>query len=705
MLRKDVPAIIVSSALLMRPFLSALVLLAILPAQAQLAPNGATASFKGSLPPKPTAALNAEQEAALEKSLASLQTELEAVKKHPRSADAAIFLKAVRYAIDFDEWYDKKPEDGLKKATALLDEAKKRIASLKENKTPWMDGAGQKVLGFYSKLDDSAQPYGVEIPEGLEIGKKEIPMWIWLHGRGDTSNDLAFVYSKLMAKKPGQFQPKGTIVIHPFGRYCNGWKSAGEVDVFECRDDAIARFKVDTNRIALAGFSMGGAGAWHMGAHFADQWACVHTGAGFVDVKRYQKLTPEKMPVAYEQTLWGLYDVPDYARNFLNVPLISYSGEQDAQRDSAEYMMEVLAKEGLKPPHLIGAGMGHKYHPETIKEVQALVEKAVEKGRDLFPNEIHIQTKTPLYGRMKWMNLHGLEESWKDARLDAKVLDGQAIEIKTSNVTRVVFYPPPQVRKGGDKLKVQIDGSELTLNIGPEMPKFQTFMSSGPKVAGGFCRLIKENGKWRDFGNATPFQHEGPEGGKPSSHPGLMDTSFMKRFLVVLPDGKSSSPEVDAWVQAESSHFITRWRSLMRGDARVVKASEIKDIYEAGKTQSLILWGTPESNSCIKAVLSSLPVKWDAQHLSMLSLKGNRPASDASKNVLLLTYPALKSAGFEVVINSGLTFREAHDRTNSLQNPKLPDWAILDITQAPTAESAGKVVEAGFFTDAAWQAE
>ncbi|MEQ1924458.1 MAG: dienelactone hydrolase family protein, partial [Pyrinomonadaceae bacterium] len=33
-------------------------------------------------------------------------------------------------------------------------------AALKENKTPWMDGSGQKVLGFYSKLDGSAQPYG-----------------------------------------------------------------------------------------------------------------------------------------------------------------------------------------------------------------------------------------------------------------------------------------------------------------------------------------------------------------------------------------------------------------------------------------------------------------------------------------------------------------------------------------------------------------
>jgi hypothetical protein len=265
---------------------------------AQLRPDGATASVQGSLPPKPTADLSPEQQGAIEKRLAAVTAQFQVVKKHKRAADADIFLKAVRYALEFHEWYDKKPEDGIKKASALLDEAVKRIDLLKQDKTPWMDGSGQKVLGFYSKIDDSPQPYGVEVPEGLEFGKdkKEVPMWIWLHGRGDTATDLHFVYSRLMAKKPGQFQPKGTIVIHPFGRYCNGWKSAGETDVFEARDDATARFNADENRIALAGFSMGGAGAWHIGAHFADQWACVHTGAGFVDVKRYQKVTPEKLP-------------------------------------------------------------------------------------------------------------------------------------------------------------------------------------------------------------------------------------------------------------------------------------------------------------------------------------------------------------------------------------------------------------------------
>lgn len=681
----------------MRPIL--LLALASSTAFAQLSPGGATASFKGSLPPKPTADLSPDQQSALEKRLAEVTAQFAEVKKHPHAADADIFIKAVRYAIEFHEWYDKKAEDGVKKANALLDEAAKRIESLKQNQTPWMEGSGQKVLGFYSKIDDSPQPYGVEVPKGLEFGKdkKPVPMWIWLHGRGDTSTDLPFVHSRLMAKKPGQFQPKGTIVIHPFGRYCNGWKSAGEVDVFESRDDAIARFNVDHNRIALAGFSMGGAGAWHLGAHYPDQWAVVHTGAGFADVKNYTKLTPETYPNWYEQTLWGVYDVPDYARNFFNVPLICYSGEVDPQRATGEYMYGVLTKEGIKPPYLIGAQMPHKYHPDSLKEIQAWIEKAVEKGRDNFPNEIHIQAKTPFYGRVKWMNLHGLEHDWKDARIDAKVVDGSMIEIKSSNVSRIVFYPPPQARKGGGSINVNIDGVTLKLKVGPEQAGWENFLSSGKKEQGALCRLIKKNGQWTDYGNDQPFMHEGPEGGKPGAHPGPMDASFMKRFLVVLPDGKSSSAAVDSWVNAESSHFLKRWRSLMRGDVRVVKASEIKDVYEAGKSQSLILWGTPESNSCIKQIASSLPVKWSDGKVGI-----GTQSFDAKAHVPLLTYPALKSMGFEVVINSGLTFREAHDRTNSLQNPKLPDWAILDITQPPTAESAGKVVAADFF-DEHWQ--
>ena len=76
-----------------------LALLLTSPLLAQLSPNGATASVKGSLPPKPAVDLAADDQTALQKRLTDLSKDFESVRKHERSADAAIFLKAVRYAL------------------------------------------------------------------------------------------------------------------------------------------------------------------------------------------------------------------------------------------------------------------------------------------------------------------------------------------------------------------------------------------------------------------------------------------------------------------------------------------------------------------------------------------------------------------------------------------------------------------------------
>jgi hypothetical protein len=639
---------------------------------AQLQANGATASFRGSLPPMPVKGgeLSEDQIEALKKKLGEVTEDFKAVQNHERAADADIFLKAVRYAIEFREWYDKKPEDGIKKANALLDEASARIRAMKAKKINWLEGPGQKVVGFYSKIDNSPQPYGIEIPSDvkLEPSATKIPMWVWLHGRGDTSTDLHFIYSRLNAKKPGQFQPAGTMVIHPFGRYCNGWKSAGETDVLEARDDAIRRFPIDENRIALAGFSMGGAGAWHLGAHFADQWACVHAGAGFVDVKRYQKLTPEKMPNWFEQKLWGVYDVPNYARNFLNVPLVAYSGEKDKQRDAAEYMMEVLAKESLQPPHLIGPGVEHKYHPETIKEVQAKIQERVLSGRQSLPTKITLQTRTLAYSRLFWLEVLALEQHWQEARVDAHWDEAKnVVRIEATNVTSLAIHLPKQPQ-------VTINGASVTVSPAPAPAKAWVWKADSTSTIE--AKLAKRPGL------------QGP-----------IDDAFKSSFLVVLPDQQLSQSPIDQWVELESKHFLVRWRSLMRGDVPVKAASQVtaKDL----ASSHVILWGTPTSNSLLKKFLANpivaSTISWSSDRLQI----GSQSISPQT-HVPVFCYPNPAAPNRYVVVNSGLTFREAHDRTNSLQNPKLPDWAFLDVSQAPNDEQAGKVVAADFF-DEHWQ--
>jgi hypothetical protein len=113
----------------------------------QLGPSGATASFRGALPPQPVADLTETEATALQKELETVQQSYSAVKRHPHAPDAEIFLKAVDYALRYHEWFDKKSADSLRKAHVLLKEAAIRIQSLQNGETPWRQGAGQKVLG------------------------------------------------------------------------------------------------------------------------------------------------------------------------------------------------------------------------------------------------------------------------------------------------------------------------------------------------------------------------------------------------------------------------------------------------------------------------------------------------------------------------------------------------------------------------------
>jgi hypothetical protein len=247
--------------------------------------------------------------------------------------------------------------------------------------------------------------------------------------------ELQFIATRMTSSDP--IPAKNTIMIHPFGRYCNANKLAGEVDTLEVLEHALQDYPIDPNRVAIRGFSMGGAAAWHLAVHYPDKWFAANPGAGFSETPQFLKVfqSEDLKPTWYEQKLWGVYDVPDCARNFFNVPLICYSGELDAQRDSAEYMTEVLGREGLKPPHLIGPGVGHKYHPETIKEVQGLIEAAVNQGRDPWPKKVTLQTRTLAYARMFWVSVGQFIQEWEDTRVDAEILDSEkVVRVTTKNV-------------------------------------------------------------------------------------------------------------------------------------------------------------------------------------------------------------------------------------------------------------------------------
>ena len=69
----------------------------------------------------------------------------------------------------------------------------------------------------------------------------------------------------------------------------------------------------------------------------------------------------------------------------------------------------------------------------------------------------------------------------------------------------------------------------------------------------------------------------------------------------------------------------------------------------------------------------------------------------ADKFVPVLIYPNPFDLRHYVVLNSGFTFSEYGHLSNSMQNAKLPDYAVLDMRVSIKERIPKGVVHAGFF--------
>lgn len=610
--------------------------------------------------PPPGTPLTDADRTRLTAALAELEKRVASATPSPALNDVSIFTKAVGFALRFDEFWDLGKE--LPRAEWALQQARERLDQLAQ--APWLKQTGLGVRGFVSAIDGSVQPYGLYVPEHLDTSRP-VPLYIWLHGRGDKTTDLPFLWDR--THNLGEVHPDDVIVVHPFGRQCVGFKSAGEQDVLEAVADVQTRYKIDPERIVLMGFSMGGGGSKSIGAHYTDHFCSIHTGAGFSETLRFSHLKIEDIP-PYEQVLWGVNDVPDYVRNLFNIQFTCYSGEKDGQIQAARVLEEAFTANGKTLVHLIGPGMGHQYHPDTLKQALAMVHEAVQAGRPHDPPQLTFQTRTLRYNHMFWLEALGLDEHWKDSRIDAKA-DAEKATLTTVNISEVRVTWPGLAHGGS----VSIDGQAVTVPASP----------TG-------ASLVKDGGNWRlaRASDAAGLRKQ------PGSQ-GPIDDAFVTPFLVIEPSGHSADARFQHWVDAESTHFHDRWPAIMRGNLRVKKDKDITDDDIA--KFNLILWGDAASNSVIAKLAAKLPVTWNEGGITL----GKRHF-DSACHALAMIYPNPLNPSKYVVLNSALTFREKADQNNANQNPKLPDWAVIDLAKDPDENAPGAITAAGFF-DEHWQ--
>lgn len=577
--------------------------------------------------------------------------------------DVRIFHRAVDQALRYREFFDAKE---IAVAKSLLQQGKQRADQLLGGTAPWTRQTGVVVRGYISKIDQTVQPYGLVIPASYGFsGRQAHRLDFWFHGRGETLSEVNFLNDR--SKNVGAISPADTIVLHPYGRYCNANKFAGEVDSFEALAAVQQQYRIDPDRIAVRGFSMGGAAAWQFAVHYPDRWFAANPGAGFSETPEFLKVFQNETlaPAWYEQKLWRMYDCTGYAANLSHLPTVAYSGEIDRQKQAADAMAVACQREGLTLLHIIGPKTAHSIHPESKKEIEAKLAEWAVKGIDRSPASIRFVTYSLSYNRMHWLTVDGLKEHWEEARVVVKPVDAE-LKVQTSNVSALTLSPP-----SGSPRKVRLDSSPL-------------FDLPADGSAGSF--VLGDSG-WQ------PGQPIGLR--KKHGLQGPIDDAFLDSFVFVKPSGPGRSDVVDKWVHSELDHAVTHWRQQMRGDAIVKSDSEITDREIA--SSNLVLWGDSLSNKLLARIVEKLPIRW-----TPASVNAGNQSFDTAHHALIAIYPNPLNPEKYIVLNSSFTYREYDYLNNARQTSKLPDWAIVDVRTPANSRFPGKIVAADFF-DERWQ--
>ncbi len=585
--------------------------------------------------------------------------------------EVEIYLKAAENIVRFEEWLH---ASSVKWALQTLDQGLDRAKQADGGKAVWRDAPGKWVVRAYrSYVDRSIQPYAVLLPH--DYGKDPKKKWrldVVLHGRDGSLTEAKFIATHNGAAP----KDRDFVQLEVYGRGNNAYRWAGETDVREARTNfaASSAGAVDHNRVVLRGFSMGGAGTWHIGLHYPSEFCVIGPGAGFTTTHGYIANLPKQLP-DYQEKCLRIYDAVDYAENAFNVPVVAYSGEKDAQKKAADNIENALKgfKEPLRFTHLVAPGLEHQMPPEWQAKAEAEYRKYADKGRDPLPRRRRFVTYTPQFPKAdEFLYVTRLERQYEKAVIDASI-SATRLEVRTTNVAEFSV----------------LAGGELE-NLKTVVADGQTVVDAGPI---GFGDFIKRDGKW--------VAAKGPPEGlaKRGRHHGPIDDAFTDGFEVVGPVGAGWHDGPSKHVAAELTQFGKVWDKYFRGTLRTVKAAE----YNPEQIGHVVLFGDPQSNPLVAKVLPKLPITWTKDKLVV-----NGVEYDPKTHVPVLIYPNPfnENSGFVgnyLVLNSGHTFREADLKgTNALLYPRLGDWAVIKPTPTDKDPAAFEVVAAGLF-DENWQ--
>jgi hypothetical protein len=359
----------------------------------------------------------------------------------------------------------------------------------------------------------------------------------------------------------------------------------------EALADAKRRYKPSEDRIYLTGHSMGGHGAWYLGATFPDQWGAIGPCAGWPTFWSYGGAVRYEDPDPIEAMLLRAANVSDLTklmRNYLHHGVFVLHGDADqtVPVSLARQMRESLSVFHRDLDWHEEKGGGHWYDntPEPgadCVDYGPMFEFFDRHRRRLSRDvrRVEFTTVSPsVSSKCHWVEVLGQAVPMNPSTVVAtNPIGTSVVKIETTNVThlRLDMSKSPVTEEA---IQVEIDGQVL----------------GKVELRRGFANLWREGDKWEADFDRVPLTD--------SRMRGSLRSAFNNRFVFLY--SSEGSPEEKAWAYAKARFDAETW--WMRGNGSAPLASEM-DYGAEGRYvgRNLIVYGSHRTSALVKSKSTS----------------------------------------------------------------------------------------------------
>ena len=456
-----------------------------------------------------------------------------------------------------------------------LGELEDILARLQQQKPAYQAVAGTHLRGFRSKIDGNIQHYWLHVPEKSINEGKPIPIVIAMPYT--TGSHLPFVKSYFLAAFDEDERYRllgeqfGMAVLQPWGRGNHSGDTAiGMTDVFEALEAVKQDYKIDLDRVYLAGYCEGGRLALLLGEEFPDRFAAVAVEG---------PITRRPSRFGFSQA-WDRFVSPiNMAESLVTTPVFIEHEQRDTIpiNDSVGFQRKGQAA-GAQITLVAETGGFHGFYQDPMDIKRKLFAFFDGKQRKVNADNVILKTGRTKFASAYWLSVDELSQPMKMATVEAHWQAAGKIDLHSENVDTITIHADRLPQLG---LSLSISWNDEPVYSGKPAQSTLTLRPKSHTVA-------------------PPSSVDRPVG---AVHGPLLE-AFGDAVLIVK--GHHGSPEENAGVDRLAGEICATWERNFFVDCPAKLDGEVTE--DEMKQRNLVLIGDASLNSIVARLAGKIPL-------------------------------------------------------------------------------------------------